>query len=146
MTKEQVIAIATCIFGGLVFLSIGVLAFLPVMLARRSRRTAARGVGVVVGYDTEERPEAAPLYHPIVRYTDAAGAGHTATARGTGCRPFQPGEQVAILYHPDSPRWVEVAGLDGYAELRVCGWWSAAAGLGCVLMGVAIWAFRIPVR
>lgn len=146
MTKDQTVAIAGLACVGLGFLSLGVLLFVPVMAARHFRRTAVRGVGVVVGYGTEVRDEAATLYHPHVRYTDASGAEHTATARGIDGRSFEPGQQVEILYNPRSPGRVAVVGLDGYGEMRFFGFWMVVAGLACVLMGLAIWVFRIPVN
>jgi hypothetical protein len=146
MTKDQIIAIVSLGFGGLCFLSLGLLLFVPVVVSRHFRQTAVRGVGVVFGYCTEERNEAATLHHPHVRYTDASGAEQTATVRGIDRRLFESGQQVEILYNASPPRRVQIVGLDGYGEMRFICFWMTVAGLACVLMSVAIWAFRIPVN
>jgi hypothetical protein len=146
VTTEQIIAVVTFSCGGLFFLLCGAGLLIPVLLSRHFRRTAATTVGVVVGYDTEERTEGGPRFNPVVKYQDGAGAEHTVTVRGTGQKPFEPGEQVGVLYHPDSPGRAEIAGADAYRQMAVWSCLMAVAGAAALLMGLAIWVFQIPVK
>jgi len=74
-------------------------------------------------------------YHPLVRFSDAAGRDHTAPAAKGGGQPlYETGTQVAIVYDPEEPRSVRIDSCFGrYGLPLLCGVLGLFAVFGLVL-------------
>jgi hypothetical protein len=79
-------------------------------------------------------------FYPRVRFTDAAGQPHEFNSRRLRSPPgYSVGEQVQVLYLPDSP---EAARIGRFSELWVAPLILGIIGFALTVAAVCLWIFR----
>mgnify|MGYP002382380670 CR=1 FL=1 len=146
ITFKQIVGSALFGCGGLFFVGIGLLLFLPLVTSSYFKKIALRGVGVVTGYATEGDEETSTRYHPLVTYTDHQGIEHSVQVDGTNEKMWAENQQVDILYNPEAPTGVEIVGLNPHRGKWQMGLGFVLFGSVFTLMGLAILVFNIPVN
>jgi hypothetical protein len=100
-------------------------------------RSAQRSTGVVVALI-----EKGGLYHPRVRYVDAAGREQEFESQLESRPPrFSVGQRLSVLYQPEAPA---AARIEDFFVL----WWvsliTAIVGLALTIAAVTLWIWREP--
>lgn len=98
-------------------------------------RSAQPSTGVVVSI-IEKRG----YFHPRVRFVDLAGREQTFESKQESRPPrFSVGQQVPVLYLPDSP---DDATIEGFLELWFFTLITGIVGLALIVASTAIWIWR----
>lgn len=118
-TSNAVPARLPSVFGGVLFLVIGVCALVGGIVwgvnTKKFVDGAERASGTVIELERRQSGDDGPSYYPVVRFTDAAGNDVTFTS-STGSNPpsKREGDKVDVLYDPRNPREAE---LDSFFSL-----------------------------